>query len=626
MNQIGFRTKMVITALGIMALTSFVLIGLSVISTRQALISQLSDQLTGQGVAARSNIERSSDKWFDYMSQLGDSRLIEGMFITYEGGFYGAGFAPGKDQSIFTKQYEDLNKTFLERVQRLQQSFDFSDVFLVNSQAQVLFVAAATKENSEKTPLGKNLQKGVLAGSLLAKCYDEAKKSTKPVFSKFGVSTLSGEVEAFLCIPKQAEFAYLADGIKKGDYLGVIVGRINLDILSKIVSPKEGMGETGIGYLVNADGALRTSIDKVTKKVTHVEAVGGNLKVESVAIESAAKGDSKVTQGADPFGFEVLSYSTPLKLFTEDFKFVLEKEMSEVMAPVQKMMMLMIGLGIGLFVVVALAAFWQLTKMIKPLDDITNQTVACAEKVTAVSSVLASASSQMNEGTVGAASSIEETVASLEEISAMVNRNSQNAEETYRLSVKNLEDASKGNQQLTELIQTMKRVAEQAKQIAEITTVIDDIAFQTNLLALNAAVEAARAGEQGRGFAVVAEAVRALAQKSAQSAKEISELIKNTVEIAAHGESQADQSGQALEKILASIEQTSHLTQAISEASKEQSNGIKEVTVAMSRIDQVTQNNAQSATRMQTSAEEMQDLSNVLHRVSNEMNQFTGHA
>ena len=59
------------------------------------------------------------------------------------------------------------------------------------------------------------------------------------------------------------------------------------------------------------------------------------------------------------------------------------------------------------------------------------------------------------------------------------------------------------------VVSTMNGITESNREIADITTLIDGIAFQTNLLALNAAVEAARAGEQGRGFAVVASEVRA---------------------------------------------------------------------------------------------------------------------
>jgi len=90
-----------------------------------------------------------------------------------------------------------------------------------------------------------------------------------------------------------------------------------------------------------------------------------------------------------------------------------------------------------------------------------------------------------------------------------------------------LSAARGGSDVVGQAVERMAEIREASKRVADITGVIDAIAFQTNILALNAAVEAARAGEQGRGFAVVASEVRALAQRSASSAREIKALIED---------------------------------------------------------------------------------------------------
>jgi methyl-accepting chemotaxis protein len=138
----------------------------------------------------------------------------------------------------------------------------------------------------------------------------------------------------------------------------------------------------------------------------------------------------------------------------------------------------------------------------------------------------------------------------------------------------------------------MQGIAMSSKKIADITGVIDGIAFQTNILALNAAVEAARAGEQGRGFAVVASEVRSLAQRSATAAKEIKSLIGESAERVDAGTRLVHDAGTSMDDIVAQIQRVTQLISEISNASGEQTIGIGQIGDAVTQLDQVTQQNA----------------------------------
>jgi methyl-accepting chemotaxis protein len=138
----------------------------------------------------------------------------------------------------------------------------------------------------------------------------------------------------------------------------------------------------------------------------------------------------------------------------------------------------------------------------------------------------------------------------------------------------------------------MASITESNREIADITTLIDGIAFQTNLLALNAAVEAARAGEQGRGFAVVASEVRNLAQRAAEAAKSIKGVIANSLGKVEDGARLVESAGQSMEAIVAQVKRVSAIIGEIAAASKEQSGGIEQVNQAITQIDQITQQNA----------------------------------
>ena len=118
----------------------------------------------------------------------------------------------------------------------------------------------------------------------------------------------------------------------------------------------------------------------------------------------------------------------------------------------------------------------------------------------------------------------------MEEMSATVKKNAENAQQANQLTSGTRDVADRGGQVVAKAVDAMARIEESSRKISDIIGVIDEIARQTNLLALNAAVEAARAGDAGRGFAVVASEVRSLAQRSSQAAKDIKDLITNSNE------------------------------------------------------------------------------------------------
>jgi methyl-accepting chemotaxis protein len=230
-----------------------------------------------------------------------------------------------------------------------------------------------------------------------------------------------------------------------------------------------------------------------------------------------------------------------------------------------------------------------------------------ADHVASAAQQLSAATEQMSSGAQQQAASLEETAASLEEMTGTVRQNAGNARDASALAATSRETAERGKAIVVQAVASMSEITRASKQIADIITVIDEIAFQTNLLALNAAVEAARAGEHGRGFAVVASEVRSLAQRSAASAKEIKTLIADSVAKVEHGAALVDRSGHTLDDIVQSVTRVSQLIAEIAAASHEQSVGIEHVNRAVLQIDQVVQQNAAQTEELSSTSQSLAD-------------------
>ncbi|CAJ3944307.1 methyl-accepting chemotaxis protein [Burkholderia pseudomallei] len=230
---------------------------------------------------------------------------------------------------------------------------------------------------------------------------------------------------------------------------------------------------------------------------------------------------------------------------------------------------------------------------------------------------IAAGSSDMAARIATQASSVEQTAASMEQITAAVQQNADHAAQASALATGASSAATTGGAAVQRVVATMGDIQGVARRIAEITGVIEGIAFQTNILALNAAVEAARAGEHGRGFAVVASEVRALAQRSAAAAKEIDALVGESATTAEHGFRIAADARAAMQDIVARVDQVRAIIAEISAASREQSGGIEQVNLAVTQIGAATQQNATLIADAERAAAALRDeAAQLAHAVS----------
>jgi methyl-accepting chemotaxis protein len=180
----------------------------------------------------------------------------------------------------------------------------------------------------------------------------------------------------------------------------------------------------------------------------------------------------------------------------------------------------------------------------------------------------------------------------MEEISATVKKNAENAQQASASAAATRDVATRGGDVVAQAVSAMSKIEESSRKISDIIGVIDEIARQTNLLALNAAVEAARAGDAGRGFAVVASEVRSLAQRSSQAAKDIKDLITNSNSQVQDGVDLVNRGGKSLHEIVESIKGVATIVSDIASASAEQAGGIDQVNKALAQMDEVTQQNS----------------------------------
>jgi methyl-accepting chemotaxis protein len=279
------------------------------------------------------------------------------------------------------------------------------------------------------------------------------------------------------------------------------------------------------------------------------------------------------------------------------------------------------------------------------------------ERVSLVSTQLASSSQQLSAGSEETSKAVQQVSLTINELArgtqetmSNINRSQLNMDQTARAiqgvsqdigeiagyAANAAQQGSQGKQQADQAVAIINRAAssvqqttqvvealgEKTQQIGEFIGIITGIADQTNLLALNAAIEAARAGDAGRGFAVVAEEVRKLAEESNSAAGSITKLVKvieGEMQTALNAMTQSNsqvasgaevvgQAGQTLQLIVSEVEALSQRVQAVSVAAQQINAGTSEVVQSMQSVAAVAEESS-AATEEVSSAAEQQTAS-----------------
>ncbi len=246
-------------------------------------------------------------------------------------------------------------------------------------------------------------------------------------------------------------------------------------------------------------------------------------------------------------------------------------------------------------------------------SGISNTIEQAVRRIANSSTEIAATLEQQERTTALAASAINETTTTMDELEASSRQSAEQAQssasgaqQALHLTEigtetvgRSLESQRILKEKVSAIAQQILQLSEQTSQIGNISKLVSEIANQTNMLALNAAVEAVRAGEQGKGFGVVASEIRKLADQSQKSAQKINTLvgdiqgaINSTVLVTDEGTKTVDrgvniaqETADALNGVRDSINEVVMSSQQIALNAQQQVSAIEQVVEAMNSLN-----------------------------------------
>jgi methyl-accepting chemotaxis protein len=333
----------------------------------------------------------------------------------------------------------------------------------------------------------------------------------------------------------------------------------------------------------------------------------------------------------------------------------------------QRAEIIIISLIVIAFIFSSLSSFGMLKRISAVLGNVTENLSHASNNISTKTASMKEDTQNFNKILEAQSSGVTETAASIQEISAMVTKNSDSAADSAKSAQETTNLAAKGQESTTKMTNSVESISKISTQfinelqgnteeinqmlviisdINEKTKVINDIVFQTKLLSFNASVEAARAGEHGKGFSVVAEEIGNLANMSGEAATEITDLLDSSLgKVKSIVDMNKTIVSSMSEKVLAEVNtgkevstncrtildevvsRMSSLNQAIDQiaiSSDEQSTGVGEINAAVRQMDSSIGNLSQLSAKSAKDADSLNSTVSDLDRALNSLQKLVG--
>ena len=263
--------------------------------------------------------------------------------------------------------------------------------------------------------------------------------------------------------------------------------------------------------------------------------------------------------------------------------------------------------------------------MVETLRQFIRQIQCSAIQVTSSATELSAMAQQQKVTVAVQVQSIDDVGHSVKEISDVTGNLAHIMREVAAMSQETAHFAGSGQEDLTRMEDTMRRmeqasklistrleaINEKAGNITNVVTTINKVADQTNLLSLNASIEAEKAGEYGRGFTVVAREIRRLADQTAIATLDIDHTVKEMQSAVSSGVMEMDK---FIMEVRHSVDDVAHISEQLARI-------IERVQVLSPRFDDVNLSMEQQSEHVRSITSAMMHLNDEMQETSDSLNE-----